>query len=220
LATMVRFGGITFLPFYLQVAAGIGVDESGLYLLPLMIGIVVSAVASGRLVARTGRYRIFPVAGLALAAASFLVFAAVGRAEPGSGLITFLTTVGLGLGMVMPILTVCVQNAVERSDLGAATSSLAFFRSIGGAVGVALFGAVLANGLERFLPETLSPAARARLLDGGPLHGGRLAGAFQGQVADAFVDSYRIVFAAAGTVCVLAWLAALSVRELVLRREP
>lgn len=219
LATMVMLGGIAFLPFYLQVVAGIGVSESGLYLLPLMFGIIVSAVASGRLVAHTGRYRIFPVVGLALAAGSFLVFAAAGGAEPGSGLIIFLTTVGLGLGMVMPILTVSVQNAVDRSDLGSATSSLAFFRSIGGAVGVALFGAVLSNGLEWNLPETLSPATRAGLLGGGLLHDGSLAGAIPGPTVDAFAESYRIVFAVAGTVCVLAWLAALSMRELTLRRE-
>lgn len=142
-SAMVLFAGIVFLPLHLQLVRGAGATESGLLLLPLVLGMTLGAVGGGRLIARSGRYKIFPLAGLALSAVMYLILGLVpGVAEHPLWSVLILVPLGIGLGLVMPVMTVAVQNAVERRDLGAATASVGFFRSLGGSVGVAAFGAV------------------------------------------------------------------------------
>ena len=127
---MVLIGVTIFLPLYLQVVAGVSVSSSGLLLLPLVGGVTAGSVIGGRLVSHTGRYRIFPILGLATAAVALAMLGLfVGKfGYPGDVLI--LVILGLGLGNVMPIITVPVQNAADPDDLGAATSGLSFFRSL------------------------------------------------------------------------------------------
>jgi EmrB/QacA subfamily drug resistance transporter len=225
IATMVMLGGITLLPLYLQTVVGVSVSRSRLNLLPLMIGNVVSAVAVGRRVAATGRYRLFPGLGLGIAGIAFLVWAASGWREPGGALVVFLLVVGLGLGMVMPVLTLSVQNAVERRHLGAATSSLAFFRTLGGAFGVALLGAVLANGIERRLAGRVAAAQIDAMLGRGMPSGDAsrvlaMSRPVRVLVLDAFASSYDLVFAAAGLLCLLGLAVAAFLRQLPLAGGP
>jgi len=147
---VVMFTVSAFMPLFLQTVTGVSATRSGLLMLPNIIGLTVSSVGCGRVVARTGRYKWLPIVGLSVMTVGVLVLARLdggtSRWETGVGL--FL--VGLGLGAAMPILTVAVQNAVPFRDLGVATSSNHFFRSLGGALGLAAMGALLAN---RFTAE-------------------------------------------------------------------
>jgi EmrB/QacA subfamily drug resistance transporter len=145
LATAALFSITVFVPLYLQTTTGASPTEAGLLLAPAMLAITVSTTFAGRSIARTGRYRRFPVAGLALMTAALVLLAAV-AAEPsrlatGVALVVF----GLGFGMVTQVLIMAVQNGVERRELGIATATTGFFRALGGAVGAAVLGAVFAS---------------------------------------------------------------------------
>jgi hypothetical protein len=152
---MALFGSLVFLPLFFQVVLGASPSRAGLMMAPMMGGVIVASVTGGRLVSAFGRYKIFPVIGLMVGTCSFLALAAAAfRGWPTSGIETALVGLGCGLGLVMPNLTVAIQNSVERSDLGAATSVSAFVRSLGGALGVAAAGAVVAIRLRQFLPAS------------------------------------------------------------------
>jgi len=131
-------------PLFLQATTGATPTQAGLLLVPMMLGITVSTNLAGRAIARTGRYKRFPVAGLALMAGALALLAALAgdpsRVGTGLGLIVF----GLGFGMVTQVLVVAVQNSVDRRELGVATAATGFFRALGGAVGAATLGAVFA----------------------------------------------------------------------------
>ncbi len=139
LTAVALFGAVIFLPLFFQLVLGAAASRAGLMLSPLMGGVIVASVVGGRLVSRTGRYKFLPVAGLSVACASFLLLSWLSR-SPGAVLPLELSLVGLGLGLglVMPNLTTAIQNAVPPEDLGVATSAASFFRSLGGALGVAL----------------------------------------------------------------------------------
>jgi EmrB/QacA subfamily drug resistance transporter len=145
LGTAALFAVTVFVPLFLQTTTGASPTESGLLLVPAMLGITVSTTLSGRSIARTGRYKRFPLAGLALMSGSLAVLAVFAghpsRVATGVGLGAF----GLGFGMVTQILVVAVQNSVERRELGVATATTGFFRALGGAVGAAVLGAVFAS---------------------------------------------------------------------------
>jgi EmrB/QacA subfamily drug resistance transporter len=144
LGTAALFSITVFVPLFLQTTTGATPTQSGLLLVPAMLGITVSTILSGRSIARTGRYKRFPLAGLALMASALVLLAALAghpsQLATGIGLAIF----GLGFGMVTQILVVAVQNSVERRELGVATSVTGFFRALGGAVGAAALGAVFA----------------------------------------------------------------------------
>jgi EmrB/QacA subfamily drug resistance transporter len=145
LATASLFAITVFVPLFLQTTTGASPTEAGLLLVPAMLGITISTTLSGRSIVRTGRYKRFPVAGLALMTAA-LVLLAVFAGHPsqvatGIGLAVF----GLGFGMVTQVLVVAVQNSVERRQLGVATATTGFFRALGGAIGAAVLGAVFAS---------------------------------------------------------------------------
>ncbi len=142
-SAMVLFAGIVFLPLHLQLVQGTSATASGLLLLPMVLGMTFGAVGGGRLIAKTGRYKIYPLVGLALSAAMYLALGLLPQVA-GDGLwsTVILVPLGFGLGLVMPVMTVAVQNAAPLRDRGAATASVGCFRSLGGSVGVAVFGAV------------------------------------------------------------------------------
>jgi predicted MFS family arabinose efflux permease len=166
LTAVALFGAIVFLPLFFQLVLGAGASRAGLMLSPLMGGVIVASVVGGRLVSRTGRYKFLPVTGLSVACASFLLLAWLAGSR-GSELPLELSLVGLGLGlgMVMPNLTTAIQNAVDPEDLGIATSAASFFRSLGGALGVALAGAWVTVRLHRLLPSELGGAMGASAVD-------------------------------------------------------
>ena len=139
------FGALTFLPLYMQIVKGVSPTASGLRILPLMLGMLGASVTSGRLVTRWGRYRIFPVVGTALMTVGAYLLSMIDASTNGWVLAGYMFVFGVGMGLVMQVLVVAVQNAVSYEDLGVATSSATFFRMIGGSFGTAVFGAVYAN---------------------------------------------------------------------------
>jgi len=144
LGTAALFSVTVFVPLFLQTATGATPTEAGLLLAPMMLGTTASTMLSGRYIARTGRYKRFPIIGLGLMASALVLLAAVtgdaSRTATGVGLVIF----GLGFGMVTQVLIVAVQNSVDRRELGVATAATGFFRALGGAVGAAALGAVFA----------------------------------------------------------------------------
>jgi EmrB/QacA subfamily drug resistance transporter len=163
------FGSVTYMPMYLQVVKGVSPTLAGLTLTPMMAGVVATSIVGGRIINRIGRYRPFPIVGTAVMTAGLGLLATLGT-DTGTGTAClYMLVLGLGLGLVMQVLVLAVQNAVDYRDLGVATSGTTLFRSIGGSVGVSLFGAIfsatlLAN-LARLLPagdnlpEATAPAA-------------------------------------------------------------
>ncbi|MFI8089651.1 MFS transporter [Streptomyces sp. NPDC086080] len=149
------FGAASYLPTYLQMVDGASATESGLLMLPMTGGIVGASVVSGRLVSRSGRYRWHPVAGAALSVAGMGLLS---RLEPGTPRLHYgiwTAVLGAGIGMVMPVLILAVQNSVRPADLGTATSAHTYFRQIGGSVGAAVFGTLLADRLTAALADRL-----------------------------------------------------------------
>jgi len=155
LQAMAMFGAIVFIPFYLQLAKGISPTTSGLLLLPFMAGLLVMSILSGNLVSITGRYKIFPITGAALTAIGMLLLTTLDAHSSNLRLGVFLAVLGGGMGMVMQNTVLATQNAVEVRHMGTATSSLLFFRSLGGVFGTALFGAVFVNRFNMWLPRLL-----------------------------------------------------------------
>ena len=152
------FGAVTYLPVFFQIVHGESPTDSGLQLLPLLAGMIVCSTGSGYVISRTGRYRAFPITGTALITAGILLLAQVGV---GTSLIVaalFMFVLGVGLGCVMQVLVLIVQNAVPYSELGVATSGATFFRSIGGSFGTAIFGAIFSNVLTGNLARHLGAA--------------------------------------------------------------
>jgi len=166
LATAALFAVTVFVPLFLQTTTGASPTLSGLLLVPAMLGITVSTTLSGRSITRSGRYKRFPIAGLALMTTGLIVLAAVAgdpsQAATGAGLAVF----GLGFGMVTQILVIAVQNNVDRRQLGVATAATGFFRALGGAVGAATLGAVFAAQAGAHASDAAAGALRADVIDG------------------------------------------------------
>lgn len=209
------FVGIAFVPLFLQVVTGVTATTSGLLIVPLLLGVIVGSTAAGRIVTRTGRYKLLPVVGTALAGAAFALLSTLDGATPRAVVLTAMAVLGLGLGFSTQTLVVAAQNAVGREDVGVATSSVTFSRSMGASLGVAVCGALLARGLEQRLgagADALAlPAASA---EGGPATVGAVAPA----VADAYAGALSDLFLLAVPVVLVGCAAALALREIPLRR--
>lgn len=202
---MALFGSVTFLPLYLQVVKAATPTQAGMQLLPLMGGLLLTSIVSGRIISRTGKYRLFPIAGTLFASIGMALLTTITTESPVWHLYLFTSVMGMGLGMVMQVLVLAVQNTVAPSMMGVATSSVTLFRSVGGSVGVALFGTVfsqiLKSGVERLIPEgselpqSLDPTSIRNLPE--PLHHDYLL---------AFGDAIHAAFIMATGVMVLAFL--------------
>jgi EmrB/QacA subfamily drug resistance transporter len=158
----IMLGSITFLPTYLQNVKGVSATESGLALVPLMVGLLLTSTASGQIVSRTGRYKALPILGMAILAVGVFLLLMLTVETPITQIALDLFVFGFGLGLGMQVLTVAVQNVVGVADLGAATSGVSFFRSIGSLLGVAVFGAIYANSFSQAVASAgASPQAYA-----------------------------------------------------------
>ncbi|HUY06668.1 MAG TPA: MDR family MFS transporter [Acidimicrobiales bacterium] len=149
------FGSIVFLPVFLQIVRGVDPTSSGLRLLPMMIGIVGTSVWSGQIIARTGHYRKFPIVGTALMTVGLGLFSLLDVRTNYLVLYAVMFLFGIGLGCVLQVLVIATQNAVPKTEIGAATSGITFFRSIGGSFGTAIFGAIFTNVLVGDLKRNL-----------------------------------------------------------------
>jgi EmrB/QacA subfamily drug resistance transporter len=170
LGTAALFAITVFVPLFLETTTGASPTQAGLLLVPAMLGITVSTTLSGRAIARTGRYKRFPILGLGLMAAALALLAAFAgnpsRVATGLGLAVF----GLGFGMVTQILVIAVQNSVERRELGVATATTSFFRALGGAAGAAILGAVFsARAGSGASPDQIADAVQTVFLAAAPL---------------------------------------------------
>jgi EmrB/QacA subfamily drug resistance transporter len=166
LGTAALFAVTVFVPLFLETTTGATPTEAGLLLVPAMLGITVSTTLSGRAISRTGRYKRFPIAGLALMTAGLVLLAAFASDPSQVATGIALAVFGLGFGMVTQVLIVAVQNSVERRELGVATAATGFFRALGGAVGAAVLGAVFASQAGANATDDVAHVLRADVIDG------------------------------------------------------
>jgi MFS family permease len=159
---MAMFGAIIYIPFFLQIVFGATPTSSGLRMLPLMAGLLVASIASGRAISKMGRYRIFPISGTAILVVGMFLLSRLGVTTPHWLASVYMAVVGVGIGLVMQVLVLVVQNDADPRNIGAATSTATFFRSLGGSFGVAIFGAIYASHLKTQL-GSLPPAAAGAL---------------------------------------------------------
>jgi MFS family permease len=204
------FGAITYLPAFFQVVRGISPTISGLYLLPLMAGLLLVSISSGQIISKTGKYRFFPIAGTGFMTLGLFLLHLMGVGTSTYLDALYMLVLGMGIGGVMQVLVIIVQNGVPHSELGVATSGATFFRSIGGSFGTAIFGAIFANVLVGnlashlhgvSLPSGFSSAdATPALLKHLPaaVHAGFVAG---------YAESIQTVFLVAVPIAALAFLA-------------
>jgi len=216
------FGAIVYLPQYLQIVKGQSPTRSGLLTVPLMVGLMAMSISSGRIITRTGRYKAFPVVGLVVVAIGLALFSLLGVDTPLPVAGVYMLVLGAGLGMVMQVLVLAVQNAVDHRDLGTATSAATFFRSMGGALGVAVFGALLSNRLAQYIPERLAAAgveggAGGRDLLGTPDAIAALPGPVRDAVLGGFADSLSDIYTIAIPIALLGFVVVLFLPELPLR---
>ncbi len=214
------FGALTYLPLFQQVVRGLSPTESGLQLLPLVAGVLTASIASGQLITRTGRYKHFPIIGTALAALGLLLLSRL-RADTGTveaGL--YMLILGLGLGLVMQVLVLAVQNAVSYGQLGVATSAATLFRSIGGSLGTAILGAIFSNRLANELASALPSSAGAEALSSGQVNPAQveaLPAGLRDVYINSFTDSLSLVFLIAAAVVAAAFAIAWLLQERPLR---
>ena len=159
------FGAASYLPTFLQMVDGASATESGLLMLPMMGGIVGASIVSGQLISHTGRYKIYPVLGSAVSVLGMWLLSRLQVDTPRLQYSLWMAVLGAGIGMVMPVLVLAVQNSVPPADLGTATSANNYFRQIGGSVGAAIFGTLFAHRLADALRERLPTRAGERLPD-------------------------------------------------------
>jgi EmrB/QacA subfamily drug resistance transporter len=195
----VMFGALTFMPIYFQDARGVSPTVSGLRLLPLMGGLLLASIGAGQLVSRWGRYKVFPVTGTFLMVVGLALMSRIGVSTGGWTIAAYLFVFGVGLGLVMQILVVAVQNAVPYEQLGTATSGATFFRMIGGSFGTAVFGAVFANLLATNVVRALhlpvvAPSLKSALSTADPTSLSRLPPAFHAGVVEGLVHTIQTVF--------------------------
>jgi EmrB/QacA subfamily drug resistance transporter len=156
---MAMFGGLLTVPLYLQIVKGSTATQAGLQLIPFVVGIMAGSITAGQLIARTGRYRIFPIIGSFLMVAALGLFATIGADTPLWKTMLIMVLMGLGLGGNMQPMITAVQNAVNPREIGVATSSVTFFRSMGGTLGTAIFLSVLFNVLPGKIRAAFTSAA-------------------------------------------------------------
>ena len=219
-ATCSLFAAVTFLPLYMQVVRGLTATNSGLLLLPLMGGITVSTIVSGRIITATGRYKIFPVVGLALTTVALALFSAMGTETPWAVAILDMVLMGVGFGMVTQVLVLAIQNAVDRRELGTATGAANFFRSLGGSVGVAVFGGVLSAGLSHWLPLSVPSSATGTPVNellNSPAQIAALPGPIRQGIEVALAHALHNVFLVAAPIAALGFVTVLFLKEYPLR---
>jgi len=162
----VMFGAMIFIPEYQQLVRGYSATKSGLMMLPLVGGLLVSMITSGRWISTHGRYRWFPIVGTAITTVGLWLFSHISIGTSQLQLSAWMAVLGIGLGLYMQVLTLAVQNSIERTDMGAATSVVTFFRSMGASFGTAIFGAILTSRLTHYLTTYLPPQAAGHVNTG------------------------------------------------------
>ncbi|MGW3109302.1 DHA2 family efflux MFS transporter permease subunit [Streptomyces sp. NPDC001100] len=216
------FGAMTYLPTFLQVVQGISPTMSGVHMLPMVFGMLISSTASGQIVSRTGRWKVFPIAGTGVTALGLLLLHQLDENSSTGEMSAYFFVFGLGLGLVMQVLVLIVQNAVSYEDLGVATSGATFFRSIGASFGVAIFGTIFASRLDDKLADALRGASlpggvTADRLESDPRGISQLPSAVRPEALHAYASSITDVFLYAAPVALVGFVLAWFLKEDKLR---
>ena len=218
LVGIAMFGSMIFLPVYLQVVDGMSPTRSGLAMLPMVVGLFTTSITAGRLMTRNGRYKIFPILGASIVIVGLVMLSRLSETSPYwfAGLSMYV--LGAGLGFTMQVLVTIVQNSVDRSDMGVATSSVTFFRQMGGSFGTALFGAILSSRLAVHMGDALDGAAAGAAARAGDLTNDveaikALPEPLHSLVTGAFSDALRDTFLSAVPLVVVALVVALFLKE-------
>jgi EmrB/QacA subfamily drug resistance transporter len=209
------FGAVTFLPLYFQTVNADSPTVSGLRLIPMMGGVVLTSVVSGQIISRSGRYRLFPIAGTAVMTLGMLLLSRLGVGTTGVAAALYLLVLGLGLGMTMQVLVLAVQNAVDYSVLGAATSGVTMLRGVGGSLGTAVFGAIFTSRLAHELAGRAAPAGGGARLTGAQV--AHLPPPARSAYENAYVHALHPVFLAAAGVTALGFTLSWLLQERPLR---
>jgi MFS family permease len=215
IVSMAMFGGVLLLPVFLQLVTGVGAGHSGVLLIPLMGGSVAGAFTAGQLMRRTGHYKRFALIGLVMSTLAFALLATMDEATRPAVAMGYMALLGIGVGSSMPVMLVAVQNAAEPRDIGVATASVAFCRSLGGAFGAAILWSVLLGALGHRLGGA---ALAGNLLEGADATA--LTAAQRAVMVPALVPSFHLVFAIAALIAAASVVATLFLRELPLRTTP
>ncbi|MCC9311048.1 MFS transporter [Kitasatospora sp. RB6PN24] len=218
------FGALTYLPTFLQVVQGVSPTMSGVHMLPMVLGMLVTSIGSGQIVARTGHYRLFPIVGTAVMVVGLVLLSRLTESTSTTVMSLYFLVFGLGLGLVLQVLVLIVQNSVGYQDLGAATAAATFFRSIGASFGVSIFGTIFTTGLNRKLKDalrgvTLPPGFSAKEITADPRVIHTLPPATAHNVLHAYASSIAEVFLYAAPVAAVAFVLSLFIREQPLRES-
>jgi EmrB/QacA subfamily drug resistance transporter len=211
------FGSVTYLPLFLQVVNGASPTASGLQLLPVMGGLLIASIGSGQLITRTGRYKIFPIVGTAVMVVGLYLLSLMDAGTSVATASAYMFVLGFGLGLVMQVLVLAVQNAVDYSQLGVATSGATLFRSIGGSFGASVLGAIFANQLAHNLADQFPGQGTTVTGRFDPASLGQLPPALHDAYVRVFTDSLNVVFLVAAAIGVAAFALTWLIKELPLR---
>ena len=216
------FGALSYLPLFLQVVRGVSPTISGVYLLPMVLGLLLTSIGSGQLIARTGRYKVYPIIGTALMTVAMLLLSTLNQTTPTPLMYLYFFILGASLGLILQVLVIAVQNTASYQDLGAATSGVTFFRTIGGAFGVSIFGAIFTNQLASKLAAALHgqrlPAGfNAASLEADTSSLKQLPADLQHAILQAYSEALHPVFLTAVPIALIAFVLAWFLREVPLR---
>ena len=224
------FGAIIMLPLYFQVVRGYSATEAGLKLIPLMLGIVSTSIISGKMISKHGHYKRFPIMGSAIMTVGILLMTRLQIDTPYWQISIYAVMVGAGLGLSMQTIVIALQNSVEFKDMGVATSSNTFFRSLGSVFGTAIFGSILTNRVVHYMSTGFGDLAKTNpsALEG--FDTSKLAAltnntavlktfppVIKQTALEAFVNSFHVVFYAAAPITLLGLALAFMLRETPLR---
>ncbi len=224
------FGAIVMIPLYLQVVKGYSASDAGIKLIPLMLGILTMSIYSGKSISKHGHYKRFPVAGTSIMTIGLILMTQLKVDTPYWQVALYAVLVGMGLGLSMQTIVIALQNSVEMRDMGVATSSNTFFRSLGAVFGTALFGSILTNRLAHYMQSGFAELAKSNPyaianFDQSKLEAltnnsaliKTLPTEVQNTVLQAFVNSFHVVFVSAAPVTAMGIFLALMLKEVRLR---
>ena len=224
---MAMFGTIFFLPVFVQGVIGNSVTDSGAILVPLLVAMIITSIGSGQIISRTGRYKMPLIIGMVLMLAGYVLLSLLDVNSTNQQVVIAMIVIGLGLGTSMQTYTLVVQNSVSRHDMAVATSATQLSRSIGAAVGLAVLGTILSQGMAAALPRYLPPGAAARLNLSGASSAGalfdpsqlaHLPNAIAIGIRHGLADALHPVFVAGVPILLVALIATLLIREVPLRQ--
>jgi Na+/melibiose symporter-like transporter len=219
---LTMMGSLIYLSYYLQLVVGYSPTMAGLAILPMMAGIMPASIISGKLISKIGKYRPFPIAGTALSVVGMFLLSRITLQTGAFERSVYMFILGVGLGMVMPVLTLAVQNALPLKDIGTGTSANLFFRNMGSSFGTAIFGAILTNRMSHYLAQAnhghtagaattnLTNLTKAQLeAQAGP--------SVAYTVLHSFVEAISVVFATAAVIMAIAFVLSLFLKQVSLR---